>query len=249
MAKVLVIPDIHTYYKKAQEILDKFEKEADVTVFLGDYFDQFNDTVEDNIETAKWLLQTQSKSSGRVFVIGNHDIHYMARDATWRCAGYNWNKHLAINDIMEGCNWSKVRFKLHYEVDGVLYTHAGVHPSFIEGNKSSMGSYISLCDGALKSFRNVNKTNRHDRISPLLGAGKSRGGDMEVGGVLWADFNSDMKPGPHYINQVFGHTPMANPECHEYDNGKMVMCIDSYPPLQFPMLVTDGKLPGKILEL
>ena len=42
--KTLIIPDIHTRFDVAESFIDK--ERPDNVVFLGDYFDTFDDTLE-----------------------------------------------------------------------------------------------------------------------------------------------------------------------------------------------------------
>ena len=52
--KTLVVPDIHNKIDVVQKILDK-ESSVDEVIFLGDWFDDFNDNVNDVVEVAKFL--------------------------------------------------------------------------------------------------------------------------------------------------------------------------------------------------
>jgi hypothetical protein len=48
---------------------------------------------------------------------------------------------------------------------------------------------------------------RHEQqVAPLLQCGRGRGGIARVGGVVWADWNTEFVP-IEGLNQVVGHTP------------------------------------------
>ena len=72
--KTLVIPDIHNDFKLAEGIIHR--ERPDHTVFLGDYFDDWYDTVQDAANVAKWLRESL-ENPDRTHLIGNHDVSYM----------------------------------------------------------------------------------------------------------------------------------------------------------------------------
>ena len=61
--KIILIPDIHNDYFTAEKIIKK-ENPCNV-IFLGDYFDDFDDTVQDAINTAKWLKKSLKQKNRR----------------------------------------------------------------------------------------------------------------------------------------------------------------------------------------
>ena len=72
--KTLVVPDIHNKIDVVQKILDK-ESSVDEVIFLGDWFDDFNDNVNDVVEVAKFLNSIYTEENFK-FVWGNHDLYY-----------------------------------------------------------------------------------------------------------------------------------------------------------------------------
>ncbi len=69
--KLIIIPDLHNDYFTAEKIIKK--ENRDKVLFLGDYFDDFYDTLEDADNTAKWLTKSLQQKN-RVHLIGNHDL-------------------------------------------------------------------------------------------------------------------------------------------------------------------------------
>lgn len=59
--KILIVPDIHNDYHTAEMIIKK--ENLDKIIFLGDYFDDFYDTVKDAANVAKWLTWSYSKKT------------------------------------------------------------------------------------------------------------------------------------------------------------------------------------------
>jgi metallophosphoesterase superfamily enzyme len=118
---ILVIPDIHTHHEKAERICQKYKDHK--IVFIGDYFDQFNDSVEDNMFTAEWLKESLGKQN-RIHLRGNHDEHYDPRVSSI-CSGYSNQKKAGINKVLSIEDWDKLKY-FHFE-NKWLFSHAGVN--------------------------------------------------------------------------------------------------------------------------
>ena len=126
MVKTLIIPDIHNDYLTAEKIILK--ENPDKIIFLGDYFDDFDDTVQDAINTAKWLKKSL-KQENRIHLIGNHDLSYMTDNPNLKCMGYTVDKHTAIKK--HSIDWNKLL--MHYWIDEKwLCTHAGFSNDFLK---------------------------------------------------------------------------------------------------------------------
>ena len=147
--RTLIIPDIHHKYRIAEQIIAK--EQPDLTVFLGDYFDDFGDSPEITDKTAKWLVESLShdtidgknrrgKKSRRIHLIGNHDLHYMTKNKNFQCSGYSEQKWRVINS--HDIDWSKLRlyYWLGSEDDGHASNEdncSGNHAGSIGCNKTS----------------------------------------------------------------------------------------------------------------
>ena len=116
-AKTIIIPDIHNDYFTAEKIIKK--ENPDKIIFLGDYFDDFDDTVKDSENTAKWLVKSL-KQENRIHLIGNHDLSYMTDNSNLKCSGYKIDKHKAIKK--HSIDWNKL--KMHYWIDTKLNHYA-----------------------------------------------------------------------------------------------------------------------------
>lgn len=197
--KIIVIPDIHTHYEKAERIMQKY-KDTHKFVLMGDYFDQFKDTPHDNELTAEWLKRSLTDTN-RTHLIGNHDFQYFP----WVkicCSGFSLEKKAAINKVLSPEDFDKLKF---YHFDNKCYfSHAGltkhwfIHP--IE-NKFS----IDYIDNKLKEAAEKVKT--EGSLDNCIWASDTfRGGKHRKGGVLWNDWrNMDLIVG---VKQVVGHTPI-----------------------------------------
>ena len=68
-AKTIIIPDIHNDYFTAEKIIKK--ENPDKIIFLGDYFDDFDDTVKDSENTYTRLSRNDVSST---IVPGNNAL-------------------------------------------------------------------------------------------------------------------------------------------------------------------------------
>src|SRR3990167_9857683 len=114
--KTVIIPDIHTKFFEAENIID-FEQ-PDKIVFLGDYFDAFDDSLEKTQQVTLWLKESMEKEN-RVHLLGNHDLSYMG-NPDFRCSGFSEGKLYVIKKV----DVDLTKLKLFYYVDGWLCTHA-----------------------------------------------------------------------------------------------------------------------------
>lgn len=207
--RLLVLPDLHCAHQKAQKIIDSVPH--DRCILLGDTFDQFHDTVQDNVASAEWLVASLARPD-RVHCIGNHDTSYRFGHY---CSGWTKEKSDAIAPIMKD-HWPRLKF-YHYE-QGFLFTHAGyTWPLFKAIALRHKLSYkYQDCDveTVLKSLELESEVALTEAVNggypKLLAAGWDRGGREKHGGVVWGDASSFL-PIPN-VYQVCGHTPLRKPD-------------------------------------
>ena len=126
--KIIIIPDIHTKYTEAEVIIKK-ESHTKV-IFLGDYFDAFDDSPEIAYQVAQWLKKSL-QNPHRIHLIGNHDLSYMS-NGKFPCAGWDGAKQMFINKVK--INWKML---YHYCWAGDwLCTHAGLSNEFYNAYNS-----------------------------------------------------------------------------------------------------------------
>jgi hypothetical protein len=190
--RTLIIPDLHHRTDNAEHWLAT--QRYDRVVFLGDYFDNFGDDVNDARRTAMWLRDRIEKTDD-IFLLGNHDVSYMfPSDPQLYCPGFTPAKARGIGEILRPEHWQRLR--LAHAEQGRLMSHAGFHPVWIK--EPTVQWILQRCEQAMQ------KATRHV-VDPILGAGEDRGGLQRFGGPLWMDWDNLMPiPG---INQVVGHTP------------------------------------------
>lgn len=207
--KTLIIPDIHQRYSLARSIFEKYVNEVDCVIFLGDFFDNFKETIYDVCMTAEFVKEVLQHPKV-VCLYGNHDIAYRYNNETSHCSGYTKEKTYAINDILKSSDWDK--FKYHHVEDGVVYSHAGFTGKLIVQHEI-MHNNRSLDDIAEKTdecYRRNSEFNSH--FTPIYTSIDSKrgcwGGDF--GGILWCDW--EYLSLVENLNQVVGHTPQYYPQ-------------------------------------
>jgi len=208
MSKILVIPDTHHKWKKAQQLIDSVE--FDRCVLLGDHFDNFNDFPEDARQTAIWLKEKVFPDPRFVVLYGNHDLAYVFsynQDA-W-CSGYSDAKRKAIFSVL---SYDEIinRVKFFHEEAGFLFSHAGITNAVWKEMQMAEPDGVKLLDVLPKWVKRSFDGVRTLTAMPLFAAGWSRGGRQQHGGILWADW-SEFSP-VSGVNQIVGHTPHDVPE-------------------------------------
>lgn len=227
--RTLIIPDLHLKWFDAERIISKVPH--DEIIFLGDYFDDFNDTPEATIDMCDWLNNSVKKPN-RIHLFGNHDIHYAYPYASFRCSGYEqWKKFIVQDNITNG-TWSKLKF-YHVLDNKWLLSHAGLHKSHIPKDILSKKNMPEIFYSELSNFLDVEVINGlrkagNNESSWILNAGRGRGGQFPVGGIVWCDFNTEFKPTVG-LNQIIGHTPQSNgdPKWNIIENNKNKTFFDS----------------------
>lgn len=206
MSKTIIIPDIHNLVEIADKIVS-FHPDHSKVIYTGDYFDSHRGQNQIDLakNTAKWLKEKLSNPKN-IMLMGNHDVSYMFKGqaGSW-CSGFTLEKSVVINEIM-GEDFFKLK-PFHFE-NGILFSHAGVtRHLFGFGENYEVSTF-------LENLKNVTSAGIHSMSNglshPIFGAGYSRGGSNNWGGITWADFSE------HHpidgIPQIFGHTVRETPE-------------------------------------
>lgn len=210
--KLLIIPDIHTHFQKAERIVSKFEK-THKFIFIGDYFDQFGDTPEINSATAKWLKDLMDYRPEWVYLYGNHDVHYNKQFSVM-CSGFSSAKKIAINEVLTIEDWNKLKY-FHYE-NGHWFSHAGITKYWFQHpmkEKLNIDNVQMIIDEAEQKLKIQDPTD-----NAIWAASSKRGGTSPVGSITWQDWR-DLELIPE-IRQVVGHTPILRIITISDDNTK-----------------------------
>ena len=212
--KTLIFPDLHE--SLATVVIDQIiECEApDRVVFLGDYFDAYNDTPADAARTAQWL-KTSLADPRRTHLIGNHDASYLWVCEATLCPGFTWEKEKAIRLVL-GAQAAR-SFVFHTWVDGWLLTHAGLSSHWVPA-----GLYPDVLDRWLAAEAQTARVSfAAEKTHWFVSVGVNRGGRAPAGGILWCDFSEFTAMAG--VRQIFGHTPAAQPRWI----GTEQLCLDT----------------------
>lgn len=196
--RTLVVGDVHLRLEQVKVILDRFSN-VDRRVFVGDLFDDFDDSVERTIEVAEYARDVLASDVNTHILWGNHDIQYAIpfREGLL-CSGWAPGKAFALKDAAFQPLWDK--FEPFTRVEQFLVTHAGVHGSFIKGFEDAVDARLQ------ELWRETVAALEQQQVHPLLRAGATRGGGNAVGGITWLDWNREFEP-VSGLSQIVGHTP------------------------------------------
>lgn len=223
--KTIIISDLHNRVDWIEDALSSpLLQPYDNIIFLGDYFDDYNDTPEMATNAATWLKHSIRKPN-RIHLTGTHDIWYrFPYNRFIAASGNTEEKAYAIRSVMTQEDWNKLY--LYYYEQNFLLSHAGVHinliSQYIFEHKDLFDQYIvnkelqldgkEIVDKIVKpaTIEAINRV-KDGYIHPWLDAGIARGGRQPVGGIIWLDWRYEFKPIPG-LNQIVGHTEFREPQ-------------------------------------
>lgn len=194
--KILIIPDIHGRFKWKEHV-DRLINKVDKVVFLGDYFDSFDKTPVEQMYNFKEVCKYHKSNSDKVIMlIGNHDIHYMSKNAPLS-SGYNGYYGSDFRSMLLDY---KEHLKIAWFYKDHLFTHAGVSDPF--WNKINENAKLETTAKNIATLLNA----EHSIESSLLyNVGMDRGG-RGFGGPLWVDKHTLEQYPLKGVHQHVGHT-------------------------------------------
>jgi hypothetical protein len=219
--KLLVVPDIHENldflkYIFAVEKMERF----DHIVLLGDYFDPrgvVNPCENKLQQVAGTLMGLREIYGERLHMLcGNHDLPYYAlRPACGINTGRpnriigqwlgntTFERAEIINELWDETFWQQLKGVVL--LDGWLFSHAGVHPTFwSKRRRSTVSRYQALQAQWDEAFANIYE----EAENPIFSAGLARGGVALYGGPLWLDWDFEFEDALE-VPQIVGHTRCA----------------------------------------
>jgi len=200
--KNIVVGDLHGNVNLANEILENFWLTTDHIIFVGDYFDSFDFSVETQIKLIELLLDAQKRDPEKIVMLaGNHELSYLIPGM--RCSGHN---NILSKWLYESgtASYLQEKLKTWVHINGWLITHAGVSLNWIPDGYREMD---------VVEFLKIAENSENDLIYQI---GRSRGGFHPCGGPFWCDFWHEFRPIAG-VKQIFGHTSYR-PAKLELDN-------------------------------
>ena len=226
--KTLVIPDIHQRINNVKWILEN-EKVYDEVVFLGDWFDSFFDPpkvagFEETCEYLKHLILEHPDKDKFVFLLGNHDLSYIhenkdfscnkiSKTLKYYCSGFTASKAKKFRHAFFDHGLKDEFFTEHFDIvhrtQGFTLSHAGLSDKHIPYGLTPDDVIEKIVPVVWKNFRDF--TRPHNYL--ISGAGYCRGGDCNIGGILWQDWNQEFLASEAIGKQIVGHTTTKEPDC------------------------------------
>ena len=146
--KIIAVGDIHgrTIWK---DIVVK-ESDADKIIFVGDYFDSYDYTTDEQIENFTNILNFKKENVDKVILlIGNHDFHYL-KGAQEKYSGFQNFKYLDINEVLEPAVSTGLLQICHIH-DNFVFTHAGLTKTWCGDNSIDLSDLENSVNRRLMS--------------------------------------------------------------------------------------------------
>lgn len=142
MSKIVVIGDIHCRDVWKQILVN--EQTFDKVVFMGDYFDTFEETpIKEWIDNFSNIMNLRYDYPGQIInLIGNHDYHYV-EGVYESYSGYRQKHRLSIENIIK---FHKDNLQICHVHDNFLFSHAGVTKTWYKNQKRRFDDYALNLD-------------------------------------------------------------------------------------------------------
>jgi len=114
------------------------EEPVDRVIFIGDYFDSFDIPGVEQIDNFKQIIQYKENNPQVevILLIGNHDYHYFPEIGYNGTSGYQSRIAPSIIQVIDE---NRKHLQMAYGFDKYLFTHAGVSPTFMDGEFGDEG--------------------------------------------------------------------------------------------------------------
>lgn len=220
--KIFICGDIHEKHELIDKAIELSKKHGcDHTIFLGDYLDDFDTSDEDLFQTVLKINEV-ARYDNVTALLGNHELSYLEDQ---RCPGYNPTAALLMGEY-----FNRGSFKIAYQVDDWLITHAGLtqawsryaqrlnitpnskHPTYVTREKGE--NYADWLNRLWETYPGIFKS-----------IGKERGG-YGIGSPLWADFDELSIDAIEGVNQIVGHTPTIAPDINWSERRSKLINLD-----------------------
>lgn len=230
--KIIFIGDIHGH-DTWKQIVQK-EQDADMFIFVGDYFDSFSVPGLIQIQNFQDIIQFKETSEAPVvLLIGNHDYHYFPEIGENGCSGYQPRLAPSINHVIDKY---RNHLQMAYQFGNILVTHAGVSSEWMD-DVFGIGQWKSetVADQINELFKY--QPHRVDYIAYKTYDGQLQGsrgyGDETYQGPLWIRPRSLMDVNYDTLRtkliQIVGHTHQTQIDIEGKSTGGRYYFIDTMP--------------------
>lgn len=243
MTRLIAIPDIHGhnfFEDKIRRILKEQYNEIKQVIFLGDYFDDWDDgmTGKQQIETFGVVIELKEEFPDKItLLLGNHDVHYLYYyRKTLRCSGFQNKHYMKYHSLLYH---HRKEFEMAYSYKNILFTHAGISRTLISNVTERYGLFSTEDPDAATICKVLNMMFDADS-KEIYYCGKTNGGLDPYDGPLWIRPWTLERSLPKGIIQVVGHTAV-NEQLEMYENvhlnAKLVL-TDTHPNKRKPIIIT-----------
>lgn len=199
--KHLIIPDVHGRRCWTLEQLERFIRQGGMIVCLGDYFDSFDKTVDEQIELFEELCMLKEKYPKNVIMlIGNHEQYGQRFNPNFNkmYSGFQHKFAFRIGDVIDK-HQDKLQYAYRY--NNYLFTHAGLSHTCLNALICNNEDYPTECNDDLVKLLN------YEHPEHWFATFKYNGGRHGFDGILWIRPESLEKDLPKLdMIQVVGHT-------------------------------------------
>jgi predicted phosphodiesterase len=214
--KIIVIGDIHgrdSWMKIVEQNPD-----ADLFVFVGDYFDSFTIPALSQINNFKLILNFRDENPDKVILLfGNHDFHYTS-GCIGHYTGFDYSVFYNMKLDLESLIRQEI-LKICYVKDDILFSHAGLTKTWCENN-------------------NVDLENLEDNLNQILiykpqlfafksGIRRDKYGDDVTQGPLWVREKSLKEDGLSDYVHIVGHSSSDEIIFNLFDDGAKYIITDT----------------------
>jgi hypothetical protein len=240
--KLVAIGDIHGHDSWKQVVAQ--EQDADMFVFVGDYFDSFSVKGLDQINNFLDIIEFKKQSKVPVvMLLGNHDYHYYPGIEDSGTSGY---QALMAPSIKAVVNDNKHNLQLVYKSGEFVFSHAGLSSEWLDDifvkwdveNLDDAVNDLLIYQPTKIAYRSFKYYDYENNRAQLAGG---FGGET-FQGPIWIRPRALMKANydtlRNQIIQVVGHTGQTQIDIEGKATGGRYYFIDTMP--REYLIVTDG---------
>jgi predicted MPP superfamily phosphohydrolase len=228
--KTVILGDIHGRDCWKQIVANEA---PDRVVFIGDYFDSYDDyTAAEQMHNFQEIIDwKKSGQCGVTMLIGNHDYHYMS-GVTERYSGYQYGPSFAIQRLLDD---NKEHLQMCYQMGIFVFSHAGISADWLKNNGWN-GEYVSEFINDMWKYK----------PNTFKFTGRDPYGDSVESSPIWIrpkslqNSNYDILRS-HYI-QVVGHTQQNQIDRKGKSTGGRYYYIDTLGTSGEYMIIEDGEI-------
>lgn len=189
-----------------QRIVDK--EPCDKFVFIGDYFDSFDVSAEQQMENFKNICQFKRDNPEKVvMLIGNHDFHYRMLGLGDRYSGFQRAYQFSIQHLLVE---AKDIMQMAYSYADVMFTHAGVSSAWLKHYDYSVGDIADWVNMLWKMNPMAFRFSDSDRTGF---------GEHPLQSPIWIRPAALYENRPENMIQVVGHTRVGRITPPQYSPG------------------------------